>query len=346
MNEQSLGTISSVIVHSFILILLFSFSKTAKPFKKPVIVDFSLSHELFLSEKPKTGRRSAAIQPAPAKKTQSERTHQSVIKKVPPPRSKRITPVPEIPAQPVAKKVVAKIPAPDLTKKVISRTPEKLPVKVEQKEMTAPHETAPQIIEEPQPAKAVQSTEEPQPVVSAGKVTNTQTVAVGPAENGPPGSEAPLPGSDVLLDEPFYSSYAFQGLADSLPTDSDTEGNGEQQEESSSVGEATDAGTVKPDPEQYYLQQHFKTIHEIVRKRIQYPKVARRMGWTGKVLVSFLVDKNGDVSDIEIVKSSGYPLLDKSAVSAIRRIACFPKPPMTAKIIIPINFELKTVLTS
>ncbi|MFH2132944.1 MAG: energy transducer TonB, partial [bacterium] len=243
-------------------------------------------------------------------------------------------PAPRIPVQPVLKKVVEKIPAPNLTEKVFFKAPEKLLVKVEQKEIAARRESVSQI------------TEEPQPVLSAQKVENTQAVAVSPAENGPIGSEAPLPGSDVLLDVPFFSSYASQGLADSLPTDSNMEGNVEKQGEPSSVGEITDASTVKPDPEQYYLQQHFKTIHEIVRKRIQYPKVARRMGWTGKVLVSFLVDKNGDVSDIEIVKSSGYPLLDKSAVSAIRRIACFPKPPMTAKIIIPINFELKTVLTS
>jgi protein TonB len=66
------------------------------------------------------------------------------------------------------------------------------------------------------------------------------------------------------------------------------------------------------------------------------------MGWSGKVHVSFLIGKNGDISEIKVVKSSGFPVLDKCAIKTIRRIASFPKPPTAARVVLPINFKVNT----
>lgn len=65
----------------------------------------------------------------------------------------------------------------------------------------------------------------------------------------------------------------------------------------------------------------------IVKKILpKYPKRARRMGWEGTVVLSFSVDENGNVYDIQVIHSSGYPDLDQAAISALRQWKFAPKP--------------------
>ncbi|MGE0268916.1 MAG: energy transducer TonB [Candidatus Omnitrophota bacterium] len=49
-----------------------------------------------------------------------------------------------------------------------------------------------------------------------------------------------------------------------------------------------------------------------------YPRTARRKGWEGRVVLDVLVSQDGDVLSIDILQSSGYGMLDKEAVKAIR----------------------------
>jgi periplasmic protein TonB len=48
-----------------------------------------------------------------------------------------------------------------------------------------------------------------------------------------------------------------------------------------------------------------------------YPELARSRGWQGVVRVELSVDAEGDVTAIEIVSSSGFPVLD----GAVRKAA-------------------------
>lgn len=50
----------------------------------------------------------------------------------------------------------------------------------------------------------------------------------------------------------------------------------------------------------------------------KYPRKARRMGCEGIVILKILVGEYGRVSNFEIFESSGYPILDKAAVSAVK----------------------------
>jgi len=51
----------------------------------------------------------------------------------------------------------------------------------------------------------------------------------------------------------------------------------------------------------------------------KYPKRARRKGYEGTVILEVLVDKNGIVKDLKVFESSGYELLDKSAISSVQK---------------------------
>ena len=94
-------------------------------------------------------------------------------------------------------------------------------------------------------------------------------------------------------------------------------------------------------PEERYLREHFLYIKDRILARIVYPNLARRMGWHGKVLTSFIIHVDGTVSDVRIVSSSGFKVLDQNAILTIQGVAPFPKPPITAKIIIPITYRLR-----
>jgi protein TonB len=64
------------------------------------------------------------------------------------------------------------------------------------------------------------------------------------------------------------------------------------------------------------------------------------MGWEGKVVVAFMVLSDGSVRDIRVVQGSGYAVLDRGAVEAVRNASPFPRPPAEAEIITPVLYRL------
>jgi protein TonB len=94
--------------------------------------------------------------------------------------------------------------------------------------------------------------------------------------------------------------------------------------------------------EESFLRERLSVISNIVQRHINYPPIARRMGWEGRVLVSFVLEPNGNIRDLKVLKSCGYEVLDKEALEAIRRsYRDFPKPPVSVVIKLPINFRLE-----
>ncbi len=89
-----------------------------------------------------------------------------------------------------------------------------------------------------------------------------------------------------------------------------------------------------------YVAGNFNYIQKRIRDHIQYPQQAKRMGLRGKVILKFTINKDGSVRDIIIETSSGHEILDNAGFSAISDAAPFPKPPVSAQIIIPIDFKL------
>lgn len=89
-----------------------------------------------------------------------------------------------------------------------------------------------------------------------------------------------------------------------------------------------------------YMKNHFTYIRDMIQKKLIYPKIAREMGWEGKVAVSFFVASDGLAREIKIAASSGRESLDKNALLAVQNASPFPKPPVEAYIKIPIVYQL------
>ncbi len=76
-----------------------------------------------------------------------------------------------------------------------------------------------------------------------------------------------------------------------------------------------------------------------------YPFAARMTGQTGKVVVSFVIDARGNVSQIKIEKPCRHEILNKAALTTIKRAEPFPPPPRELdpplRLTVTIKFELK-----
>jgi protein TonB len=77
----------------------------------------------------------------------------------------------------------------------------------------------------------------------------------------------------------------------------------------------------------------------------RYPRIARRRGYEGTVVLEVLVNTEGRVAECRIIRSCGHSVLDKAAVKSIRNWLFEPgmrgdkKVEMWVKV--PIRFQLK-----
>jgi protein TonB len=83
-----------------------------------------------------------------------------------------------------------------------------------------------------------------------------------------------------------------------------------------------------------------------IAENIKYPVIAQENGIQGRVICQFVIEKNGSVTDIQVVRSSGDASLDKEAERVIKTMPKW-KPgkqrgkPVRVKYTIPVAFRLQ-----
>jgi len=98
--------------------------------------------------------------------------------------------------------------------------------------------------------------------------------------------------------------------------------------------------TTQEKAQQHYLKEHFVYIRNLINSRLVYPPMARRMNWSGRVVVAFTIAEDGTIHELRVAESSGFPLLDRGALDTVRDTAPFPRPPVRAEITVPIQFRM------
>ncbi|WP_462253724.1 energy transducer TonB [Ekhidna sp.] len=82
-----------------------------------------------------------------------------------------------------------------------------------------------------------------------------------------------------------------------------------------------------------------------IAKNIKYPRQAKRMGVEGKVHISFVVDIDGSISDIKILKGIGAGC-DEEAIRVLKLLPAFSPGkqrgvPVKVQMQLPVNFQLR-----
>ena len=87
-----------------------------------------------------------------------------------------------------------------------------------------------------------------------------------------------------------------------------------------------------------------KALFAYLSENIRYPQIAKENKIEGRVIVGFVVEKDGSISNVEVVRSVD-PSLDKEALRVIKSMPRW-KPgkirgkPVRVKYTVPVNFKL------
>ncbi|MBR1787306.1 MAG: energy transducer TonB [Paludibacteraceae bacterium] len=89
-----------------------------------------------------------------------------------------------------------------------------------------------------------------------------------------------------------------------------------------------------------------KALMKYLSENIKYPAIARENGISGKVICTFVVNKDGSIVDVEVVRSSGESSLDKEAVRVIKSMPKWSpgeqrNKPVRARFNLPVSFKLQ-----
>lgn len=94
--------------------------------------------------------------------------------------------------------------------------------------------------------------------------------------------------------------------------------------------------------EKEFLDAHLGEIRTLLIQNLKYPRNAQRLKMQGEVRVSFRLKSDGSVENIEVIKSSGFEILDEDAKALIKNTAPqFPKPSKSINLSIPLSYLLR-----
>lgn len=82
----------------------------------------------------------------------------------------------------------------------------------------------------------------------------------------------------------------------------------------------------------------------IIAQNLHYPEIAKRAGIQGRVILNVLVNKNGNVDSVNVLKSLGESGCDEAAIAAVQAVqwkpAKFQGQPVNVWVGIPVVFKL------
>lgn len=85
-------------------------------------------------------------------------------------------------------------------------------------------------------------------------------------------------------------------------------------------------------------------VYTAIRANFRYPRIARRNGWEGTVVLALRVLPDGKLTDILVSSSSGHPVLDRAAVHTLQT-ASVPQAGewlkgQACELVIPVEYHL------
>lgn len=119
----------------------------------------------------------------------------------------------------------------------------------------------------------------------------------------------------------------------------------EQQDKAEEAAPAVEQkATAKSAPVEEVIEQPKFGVAYLNNPAPSYPRLSRRMGEEGRVLLKVLVSAEGAANSVTIEKSSGSARLDQSALDAVKRWRFVParkgSQALSAYVLVPINFSL------
>ena len=91
-----------------------------------------------------------------------------------------------------------------------------------------------------------------------------------------------------------------------------------------------------------YERENLNKIRKAIANYLKYPFMAKRMGWEGTVIIRFTILPGGYLEELRVEESSGYRILDDSALEAVKfALKEFPEPIERVTILVPVVFRIE-----
>jgi len=107
--------------------------------------------------------------------------------------------------------------------------------------------------------------------------------------------------------------------------------------------EDLDAGTsVQLNTKQFEFQSYYINLKRKIELVWEYPYLARESGLQGRLLMRFVINRDGSLAEARILRSSGFALLDQEALRSVHDASPFPPlPPRmhTERLVVNATFE-------
>lgn len=89
-----------------------------------------------------------------------------------------------------------------------------------------------------------------------------------------------------------------------------------------------------------------KALFVYLSENVKYPDQAAVLGKEGRVICQFVVNRDGSISDVEVVRSGGYKPLDNEAIRVISNMPQWTPgvkdgKPVRVRYTVPVNFRLE-----
>ena len=89
-----------------------------------------------------------------------------------------------------------------------------------------------------------------------------------------------------------------------------------------------------------------QALFKYLSENVKYPVIAQENGIQGRVICQFVVNRDGSIVDVEVVRSGGDPSLDKEAIRVIKSMPKWKAgqqrgKPVRVKYTVPVNFKLQ-----
>ena len=132
--------------------------------------------------------------------------------------------------------------------------------------------------------------------------------------------------------------------AKKLPTSTASEKNNNKRgAESASRGQNTNTSNLSTGAQEYDSTLAYPNYN--LNPKPKYPRAARKRGYEGEVKLKVFVLADGRVGEIEVIRPSGYQILDESALEAVKDWVFIPGKEngkeISSWVTVPITFQLK-----
>jgi len=89
------------------------------------------------------------------------------------------------------------------------------------------------------------------------------------------------------------------------------------------------------------LRMYVSSLAKAIREKLVYPQALRARGYVGTTAVRFTVTESGDLlpGSLVVMRSSGYPELDDSAMRSVQASVPLPRPDRQRVVVVPVTFS-------